>query len=405
MAASMAMRAALGALALCAALLPVQARCDEQKAFIEISTGDFTEFCATNESCVSPTGEIYYNRVDGLLFYMGAQYRSDERLHPRLRAMWAWPSARADSYYRLDVEQPVHSQDSFSFGVSLYDRSAWSREDDEIISDFGNNMEAFWAREDDRDYFRREGATMFAQHRATPELTFRVEYRADKLSSLSTQQSVWTVFGRDDDWRDNPPLTLGVLASADTFDSWKRMRSYVWSVEYDAEDENRATGWSARGIFEFGGGSAGGDYDFRKHVLDARKHIPITDSQTLTLRGTLGISSGTDYPSHKLFHLGGRGDLRGYDYKEFGGKDLIFGQIEYLVRMNEDFDVIYFLESGSVDYGTDTPRSDDSGGHKQDAGIGFRYEAPWAGWIRLDFARAFEDDADVHVYLSLLLES
>lgn len=396
---------AVPAVALCAVLLATAAFADEDRPFIELSTGDLTEFCASNESCVSPTGEIYYNRVDGFLFYMGAQYRSETQLHPRLRAMWAWPSARGGNYYRIDVEQPVFTQDSFSFGASLYDRSDWSREDDEIISDFGNNMHAFWARIDDRDYFRREGVTVFAKHRFTPELTIRAEYRTDKLSSLHEQQSVWSVFGRDDDWRENPPLTVGLLASAKEFRGWKRMNSYLWTVEYDAEEENEKAGWRARGVFEFGGGSAGGDYDFRKHVLEGRRHFSITETQTLTLRGALGLSSGTDFPSHKLFHLGGRGDLRGYDYKEFGGKDLIFGQAEYQVKINESLDIIYFLESGKVGYGTETEEADDSDGHRQDGGIGFRFEAPWAGWIRLDVARAFDADADVNVYLSLLLES
>ena len=81
-----------------------------------------------------------------------------------------------DPYYQLDIEQPIHSQDSFSFGVSLYNKSAWSREDAESVSDFGNNLQAFWARIDDRDYFRQDGVTVFAQHKATPRLTLRGEY-------------------------------------------------------------------------------------------------------------------------------------------------------------------------------------------------------------------------------------
>jgi len=202
------------ALALLALTLPTAALADEHDAFIELSTGDLTDFEVWEDSYFSPTGNIYYNRVDGLLLYMGARYRSESRLHPRVRAMWAWPSSRSDSYYRLDIEQPVFDQDSFSFGVNLYDRSSWNLEDEEAISDFDNNMHAVWAKIDDRDYFRSNGVTVFARHKLTPELMLEGEYRSDKLSSLSESQSVWTVFEGSSDWRENPALMVGVLEDA-----------------------------------------------------------------------------------------------------------------------------------------------------------------------------------------------
>ena len=65
--------------------------------------------------------------------------------------------------------------------------------------------------------------------------------------------------------------------------------------------------------------------------------------------------------------------------------------------------MIYFLESGQVSYSTSVPESDDSDGQKHDAGIGFRFEAPWDGWLGIDVARAMEEEADIKVYFSLLL--
>ena len=392
---------ALLALALGALTFPTAALADTDSAFIELSTGDLTDFEIWEDSHFSPTGNIYYNRVDGLLLYVGARYRSESRLHPRLRAMWGWPSARSDSYYRLDIEQPVFDQDSFSFGVNLYDKSSWSLEDEDAISDFGNNVQAFVARIDRRDYFRRDGVTVFAQHKATPELTLRGEYRSDKLSSLSESQSVWSVFGGSNDWSKNPALKVGVLESALEFEG--TMSSYVLSAEYDSRDEDAMTGWWARGVGEYGGGAVGGDYEFTRHIIKAMKLIPITSTQTLELSCTWGFIDGTDLPSHKLFHLGGRGNLRGYDHKEFGGEDIVFGRAEYKVQVTEPLEMIYFLESGQVSYDASTPASGDSDGYKHDAGIGFQVEAPWCGWLRLDVATAMAEEADLKVYLSLLL--
>ena len=392
------------AMGLMALTVPTAALAEEHDSFIELSTGDLTDFEIWEDSHFSPTGEICYNRVDGLLLYVGARYRSESRLHPRLRAMWGWPSSRSDSYYQLDIEQPVLSQDGFSFGVNLYDKSAWSLEDGETNSDFGNNMLAFWAGIDERDYFRRDGVTVFAQHRVTPQLTLRGEYRSDRLGSFSEQQSVWSAFGGDEDWRENPPLMVGVLEDAREFEG--RMSSHLWSAEYDSRDEDMTTGWWARGIAEYGIGASSGDYEFTKHILEAAKLIPITSTQTLSLSAKWGISDGTDFPSHKLFHLGGRGNLRGYDCKEFRGQEVLFGRVEYGVQVTEPLKMIYFLESGRVSYSATTPESDDSDdsdGHKQDAGIGFQVEAPWDGWIRLDVAKAMEEEAGIKVYMSLLL--
>lgn len=373
----------------------------KKDAFIEISTGDFTSFCAWEESCFSPTGEVYYNRVDGLLVYLGAQYRSDLMLHPRVHAMVGWPSSRDDRYYKVGVEQPVFSQDGLSFGVDLYEKTAWSREDDDAISDFGNNMAAFFARFDERDYFKRDGYTAFAQHKVTPELTLRLEFRNDRLASLEEHDDVWTVLHSKDDWRDNPPLEVGIPGNSREFVG--RMKSYVLSVVYDDRDEERSGGWLARGFFELTTEATGGDYDFKKYVVDATKQFAVTSTQTLTLKGVLGKGSGTEFPSHKLFHLGGRRDLMGYGLKEFGGKDLVFGRVEYTVGISENVDFIYTGNVGSVEYGTSSKSTNETDGFKSDMAIGFRTEAPWDGHIRLDFARALEDDAEVQTYLSLTL--
>ena len=384
-------------------IMAAPAIAEKKSAFLELSAGDLTDFEIWEDGEFSPTGDIYYNRVDGLLFYLGVQYRSEARLHPRFSAMWGWPSSRDDSYYQIDIEQPIHSQDSFSFGVSLYEKTAWSLEDTESITDFGNNMQALWARIDDRDYYRQEGVTVFAQHKVIPEFRLRGEFRSHLLGSLSAHESVWTVFERDEEWRENPPLVTGVLAGAEELEGKKRMSSYVWSAEYDSRNEHRTEGLWARGIAEYGGRSAGGDYEFRKHTFEGEKLFSITSTQTIGVYGLWGICDGDEFPSHKLFHLGGRGNLRGYEIKQFAGKDVIFGRAEYRVQVTEPLEMIYFVESGEVGYSTSAPETDDIDGHKYDAGIGFRFGAPWDGWLGVDVARAMEEEADIQVYFTLLL--
>jgi outer membrane protein assembly factor BamA len=368
---------------------------DEDEAFISVTSSDFIDWCS-DTMCLMPAMDFHYDRVDGASFSLGLQYLNDENLHPRVRAVRGWMSSREASSYEIEFEQPIHSQDSFSFGIRLYDKTSWSREDADGVSDLRNNVCAFFARNDWRDYYRRDGFTLFVDLEATPELEFRLEYRDDDLSSLKTAQSVWSVFRNGEDWRDNPELTTGIQNAATPFEG--RMKSYVASVVYDTRNEYAHNGWLGRAFLEFSGGSVGGDYGFRKYVFDVTRLMRLSSSQTLDLTGSWGIGSGTHFPSHKLFYLGGPGTLRGYDFKEFAGKNLLFARAEYGVDLWPNVKTIFFVDSGSAwDSGGNV-----SGEFKHDFGIGFQADAPNVGNLRVDIARAAtSDDADIFVYLDV----
>jgi outer membrane protein assembly factor BamA len=369
---------------------------DEPEPFLTIDSSDFIDWCE-DTYCFRPAVGLYYNRVDGILHYLGIQYRHDEHLHPRFRAVHGWSSARGATHYQIDFEQPIHSQDSFSLGVSFYEKTSWSRQDAEAITDFGNNLLAFVARLDRRDYFKRDGVAYFAQLKPTPNVALRLELRHDDLSSLDTQESVWTVFRRDEDWDENPPLMTGNLnapATVEVIDGTMEMKSFVWSVVYDGRDPYERTGWMGRWITEFAGGNVGGDYEFRKHEFGLKRILGISDSQTLSLSGAWGLASGDDFPSHKLFYLGGGATLRGYEWKEFSGKNMVFGRAEYAVDIRPELQVIYFVDSGSAWYTGGEVSSE----LQHDIGLGLRFDAPGVGDFRLDIARAATtEDADIMV--------
>lgn len=380
-------------------LAPSSSHAWERDAFIDVRGADLTKWCVDTDSCFSPAMDVYYNRVDGLLFYGGIQYASESHLHPRATALRGFSSARGEQYYHIQIEQPLFSQDSFSFGVQLYDKNHWSYEDEVYVTDWGNNLHAFFLREDHRDYFRREGMTAFAQQKFGEDVVARVEYRSDDLTSVGELDHVWTVLDRDEDWRVNSPLTVGILAGEREFEG--KMESVVTSITYDSRDRYDWSGWLARACFEYSGGATGGDYEFRKYLIDASRYVRVTSTQTLTLRSAWGLASGTDYPSHKLFHLGGEYTLRGYEYKEFAGKNLFFARIDYGVELRHRATLIYFMDAGQVWYGTSGFQSDEM---KYDLGVGYRFEAPWGGDIQVDVARSTEEDADIFVDFSLYFE-
>jgi len=379
-----------------ALLLPAASLAEERhEAFLTADMSDFIPW--EDEEGFRPAAEIHYNRVDGLLCFFGIEYARHSLMHPRLLALRGWPSARADNYYSVTVEQPLFRPDGFSLGVSFYDRVSWNREDRHMITDAENTLLALFFREEFRNYYRRDGMTIFAHHRFSPRTFLRVEYQNDELSSLETQQHVWTAFRRSVDWQENPPLMRGVLGGAEEYEGV--LKCTVAEVSYDGTDEVTGDGWRFGLVTEFAGRSLGGDYEYRKHRVDASRLFVLSPTQTLYLRGAWGIASGSDIPSHKLFHLGGISNLRGYDYNEFEGKNLAFFSIEYGVWVAEELATIYFFEGGQAWYGTSGFDSEEM---KYDIGIGFRLDAPGAGDIRIDVARpTTTEDADIKTILRI----
>jgi len=123
----------------------------------------------------------------------------------------------------------------------------------------------------------------------------------------------------------------------------------------------------------------------------------------LALRGAWGIGSGTDFPSHRLYYLGGLGTLRGYEYRSFVGKNLFFASAEYGVRVQRSLELIYFVDSGEVWYGTS---GFDWNELKSSMGIGVRFEAPGVGDVRINVARpTTTEEADTIVSLRLVFPS
>lgn len=365
---------------------------DIPEAFLEVDASDFTSICLDDGGCFGPAGRFYYNRVDGMNFYLGVRYRSETRLHPRVLALWGWPSSRSGSMYQLKFEQPLLDQNSLSFGVGFYDKTSESRQDSERIQDLDNNLRAFSARRDLRDYFTTEGGNFFVNYIVTPELTFRLEYKSENLTSLDTVQSVWTLFRRNEEWRENPPLMVGVEKGQRLFEG--KMKSWVGSFEYDTRDEFEYSGWRLRGFYTYSGQKAGGDYDFRRIDFDVMPYWRITETQTLTLKAWWGLASGTDYPSQELFYLGGIENMAGYGDKEFAAKNVFWGRVEYGVHIWEEFEVIYYGDLGEAWNGS---TGFDASEILYDLGIGFRWDFPGLGDFRIDAAHALDDGRDLQV--------
>ncbi len=119
--------------------------------------------------------------------------------------------------------------------------------------------------------------------------------------------------------------------------------------------------------------------------------------------GAIGTNSYKKVPPSLRFFAGGDQSVRGYDYetlsprdkqgKREGGRYMFAGSVEYQYSIAEKWRVASFVDQGN---------SFNSLGDKMNtgAGIGVRWVSP-VGPIRLDLARAFDEDKGWRVHFSM----
>lgn len=125
----------------------------------------------------------------------------------------------------------------------------------------------------------------------------------------------------------------------------------------------------------------GGDFDFRKYIVDGRLFVPHMDKNTLALHVRAGMADG-DTPVFEEFRLGGVNTVRGVpeDYL-IGTKMLMFnGEYRFPLDKKKTFTGVIFADWATV--GTDFNNTDDA----YTAGLGVRFRVPALGLgsIRLD---------------------
>ncbi len=134
------------------------------------------------------------------------------------------------------------------------------------------------------------------------------------------------------------------------------------------------------------GGSAqlagfGGDFDFRKYVLDGRVFMPHAKKNTLGLRAKIGIAEG-NVPVFEEFRVGGVNSVRGRPEDDLLGTKMLLLNAEYRFPLDkkQTFTGVVFTDwawCGESFSETDAART---------AGIGVRFRVPALGLgsIRLD---------------------
>lgn len=280
--------------------------------------------------------------------------------------------------YTIGIAKPFYNK-KFILGVEQYNIT--DSDDYWRIGAFENSIAAFLLRKDFLDVFLRDGKRVYFDN-SVKNTFIRLEYRADTFTSMPMKTD-WSVFGRNEELRLNPPITEGDARSIHIQAIYEKKKS-ASNPSSSSQGAPKKKGGNVGilygdttglGIFDSivkvhfnaeysGGRQLGGDFNYARYTIEFLRFIPLAHGDNFTIRMLFGTSSGS-LPIQKTFYLGGIGTLRGMRYKEFSGSGMFFTTAEYLFEPDrvfhfppgwflapkwwaENFKIAFCFDAGSV---------------------------------------------------------
>lgn len=279
--------------------------------------------------------ELGYQRVDGLLFGLNQGLTHHDWRVPNIYLREIYSAKQDKWFYDVGIEQRIFSFVPLYLGASVYKITDSNPLDKEIIGESENHLAAFFFKEDYRDYFTRNGTTLHARIDLPASSSVKLEYLDDRYTSLSTSAD-WSLFRGSTTFRPNPPIHEG------------DMNSLVATYTLDTVDSDKCVPNGARVSFsvEKAGGRFDGDFDFTTLMLDARNYVKLSPFQFLRYHFKLGTRTQGTLPLQREFYVGGIGTLRGHDYKNLTGDQMVLGSIEYGAYAGKKMGLFVFVDSG-----------------------------------------------------------
>ena len=317
-----------------------------------------------------------YDRVNAVALLGNLTYNNPTELHPRLGFGLGYSFGRERVLYEVGVVQPFFSSGVCDLGLSVYRSNATP--DRERVGDVENTLATIFFREDWRDYYEAEGFAATAGWNVTKSQRFGGRYRMEDHQAVS-KTTDWGLFRTDKDMRENPAMDEGQM----------RALALTYNIDTRNEERNPTRGNRVRAMYEWAGEELGGDFQFRKAVLDLRRYQEISTGYYADFRvagghlthgkqwveaGSGGMAAGTvkeegwsAYPVQERFYLGGVGTMRATNFKSLEGDRMLLANVEFRVEVVRHFQAAVFADIGDAW----ASQSADPDIHT-DAGIGFQ---------------------------------
>ncbi|WP_177503782.1 BamA/OMP85 family outer membrane protein [Anaerosinus sp.] len=305
-----------------------------------------------------------YSQSDGLIGIIEVGDTNFRGTGDNAKIHWEF-GGDADSYdnYEFSYTRPWIDKKETSAGIRIYDMT-------KEFDDYDNGGERVATY--DKNY---KGIDLFFSR---------------PMSEYSTNSV--TLRYRDDayvEWVDGRHYDDATLYPNYLDDNFGNTRSIILGHVTDTRDNvyNPTDGARASLQAEFAGW-LGGDFDYNKYTFEDRHYFKVGRNHVIATRGTIGLADGS-MPESALFSVGGQSTLRGYEDRQFEGKYMLLGSVEYRFPVVNKIQAAVFTDFG----GAWENKYDFSDMHAS-VGVGIQVETP-IGPIRLDYGRG-EDGGKTH---------
>lgn len=337
--------------------------------------------------------EDWYSPVDGFNPGIGFQttlFDIEKFNHAYGAVAFSYKFSAERAGYSGGLERPFFGDSVLQLGGSLQDISG--TDDGWRLSTAEQSLVALTFRNTFRDYYRRKGWQVHAALRPFAQHEWLVAWRDEEHSAL-VNETDFSFFRDDHPYRPNRPADPGdlrALIAGYTFDSrgltrespGDRYRRHLTDDMFQAFAE-RDHGVRVEWRSEFAPASFDHDFDFTRHILNARTWIQTAPSRTLSGRAIVGWSDGV-LPAQRVFGLGGIGTVHGYAFKEALGERMLLLNGEFRQRFGRsDISGIAFIDAGRVYHPLEGTTDDWLHG----VGVGFEF----SGGTRVEFGWRLDD--------------
>jgi hypothetical protein len=257
--------------------------------------------------------------------------------------------------YSFGLERPFLSDGILQLGASIQDMTA--SDDRWRLSSGEQSLVAFGFRNTFRDYYRRKGYQVHAAVRPLSNHEWLIAWRGEEHLALANETG-YGLFRDDHPFRTNALAAEGDLRSVVaryTFDSrglarelpGERHRRHQMDSLFGSaapREDGARVEWTS----EIAPAALEHDFDFSRHVLNARGWREISPGRMVGGRLMAGFSGGT-LPPQRTFALGGIGSVHGYAFKHAAGEQMLLLNGEFRQRFGRSgLAGLVFVDAGRV---------------------------------------------------------
>jgi hypothetical protein len=310
--------------------------------------------------------EDWYSPVDGFAPAFGFNLTLFDSLFEStgfnatyIRTYVSYKFARESAGYSVGFERPLFGAwDGPRLYIGAEAHEITATDDAWRLSTLEQSVVALTFANTFRDYHESTGYQVHAAFRLNPAQEIQAAWRADEHEPLVNTADYAVFRDGGDVFRPNQlaapgdlrAVVLGYTLDTRGLEEESRERTYerhLFSSLFGTTGR-RTPGIRLEWISEIATEDLGGDFDFTRHILNARGYAQF-GPHGFRVRALTGGSSGV-LPPQRQFALGGIGSVHGYSFKEAAGEGMFLFNTEYRLgsRGSGGARLLAFFDAGRV---------------------------------------------------------